>query len=49
VREAITALPGGAEAIAGFDSFVSEVAPWTAIVGDSIGEAGAAIGSGISA
>ncbi|NKS61635.1 hypothetical protein GS493_00945 [Rhodococcus hoagii] len=49
VREAISALPGGAEAIAGFDSFVSEVAPWTAIVGDSIGEAGAAIGSGISA
>ncbi|WP_064076517.1 hypothetical protein [Prescottella equi] len=49
VREAISAQPGGAEAIAGFDAFVSEVAPWTAIVGDSIAEAGAAVGTGISA
>lgn len=49
VREAISSVPGGAEAIAGFDAFVSEVAPWTAIVGDSIAETGAAIGTGISA
>lgn len=49
VRSVVSAQPGGSEAVASFDAFVAEAAPWGGVVNDPIAAAVAAASGALTA